>query len=127
MPAMLVDIHGEVSSVAADLGISMKEAVARLCGSDDPLRPAPFLSWRRSWLFARTRNSRQRWESNHLIDGMFLPYAAGYADVVVGERNAIGYLRQARDCPPGARLATNLTEAVAMVNEELALRHDARR
>jgi hypothetical protein len=45
------------------------------------------------------------------MDIMFLCCAAGYADVVVGERQTIGYLRQARIVPDGAALARSLPEA----------------
>ena len=69
----------------------------------------------RAWLFARVRNTQQGWESNDLIDGMYLCCAAGYADLVVGERNAIGYLRQGRDCPLGAELTASLSEAVTVL------------
>jgi hypothetical protein len=57
-------------------------------------------------------NAGQRWEANDLVDIMFLCCAAGYADVVVGERRTIGYLRQARHPPPHARTATILREAL---------------
>jgi hypothetical protein len=41
--------------------------------------------------------------------------AAGYADVVVGERRAVAYLRQARQPRPRARLATTLAEALDLL------------
>jgi len=112
---LLLDHLGDVSSVASELAITTEEAITRLCGTDDPLGRAPFLSRMRAWLFARVRNTQQRWESNDLIDGMYLCCAAGYADVVVGERNDIAYLRQGRDCPPGAELTTSLSEAVTVL------------
>lgn len=48
---------------------------------------------------------------------MFLCCASGYADLVVGERRAIGYLRQARQPPPHARLAISLHEALRVLDE----------
>jgi hypothetical protein len=69
----------------------------------------------RQMLFARMRNADQRWEGNDLVDIMFLCCAAGYADLVVGERRAIGYLRQARQPRPRARLATSLREAIELL------------
>jgi len=68
----------------------------------------------RQMLFARLRNEGP-WKANDLIDIMFLCCGAGYADVVVGERRAIASLRQGRLPPPRARLAVNLSEAVAML------------
>ncbi len=112
---LLLDHLADVSSVASELAITTEEAITRLCATDDPLGRAPFLSRMRAWLFARVRNPQQGWESNDLIDGMYLCCAAGYADLVVGERNAIGYLRQGRDCPPGAELTNSLSEAVTVL------------
>ncbi len=65
----------------------------------------PFLAQMNQLLFARLRNAEQRWEANDLIDIMFLSCAAGYADVLVGERATIGYLRQARAPRASAVLA----------------------
>jgi hypothetical protein len=71
----------------------------------------------RQMLFARLRNADQTWEANDLVDIMFLCCASGYADVVVGERRAIGYLRQARQPRPRARLATSLQVALRVLTE----------
>lgn len=52
-----------------------------------------------------------------LIDILFLTCAAGYADIVLAERQAVAYLAQARTPRPKARLASSLTEAVALIGE----------
>jgi len=97
-----------------------KRVIEYLAGDDDPIARMPFLAQMRQMLFARLRNHTQRWEANDLIDILFLCCAAGYADVVVGERQAIGYLRQARTPRPRARLATTLQEAISMLRLDRA-------
>jgi hypothetical protein len=48
-----------------------------------------------------------------------LAAAAGYADVVVGERRTISDLRTAkRRAPAGAELATSLPDAVALIEAQ---------
>jgi hypothetical protein len=68
-------------------------------------------------LFARLRNAGHGWEATDLVDIMFLCCAGAYADVVVGERPAVGYLRQAQQPAPKSRLATNLHEALTRLEE----------
>ena len=109
---LLDDMTDDLVRVARDASITPEEVIVRLTAADDPLARTPFLAQMRQMLFARLRNAEQTWEANDLVDIMFLCCAAGYADLVVGERRAIGYLRQARQPPPRARLATSLQEAV---------------
>lgn len=109
---MLADMMEDLNRVASEAGITPEEVIARVTAPDDPVARMPFLAQMRQMLFARLRNADQTWEANDLVDIMFLCCAAGYADLVVGERRAIGYLRQACQPPPRARLATSLQEAV---------------
>jgi hypothetical protein len=76
----------------------------------------PYLGRFAAVVFARLRQPTTRWTGNDLNDLNFLGCAAGYADVVVGERNTIGALRTARGVPTGAELAATLTEAVALLD-----------
>jgi hypothetical protein len=46
-------------------------------------------------LYHRLRNADDTWERNDLIDMNFLCCAAGYADIVVGEKQTTEYLRRA--------------------------------
>ena len=112
---LLVDMTDDLLRVAAVAQLSTKAVVERLTDRDDPVASMPFLSQMRQMLFMRLRNTNQRWVANDLVDIMFLCCAAGYADVVVGERQAIGYLRQARRPAPRARLASSLREALELV------------
>jgi hypothetical protein len=76
----------------------------------------PYLGRFAAVVFARLRQPSTRWSGNDLNDISFLCSAAGYADVVVGERNTIGALRTARGVTPGAELAATLTEAIALLH-----------
>ena len=111
----LVDMMDDIVRVARDARISPETVIARLAADDDPVASMPFLGQMRQIIFARLRNVGQRWESNDLVDIMFLCCAAGYADLVVGERQAIGYLRQARRPAPRAKQATSLQEALRLL------------
>lgn len=98
------------------LNLDADEIMRRLTVAEDPVGQMPFLAQLRQMLFARVRNAEQRWESSDLIDTLFLSCAAGYADVVVGEKNAVGYLRQAQNPPSKATLTASLSEAVSLLS-----------
>jgi hypothetical protein len=114
---MLADMTDDLIRVAHEAGVTPEEVIVRLTAADDPVARMPFLAQMRQMLFARLRNADQAWEASDLVDIMFLCCAAGYADLVVGERRTIGYLRQARQPPPHARLASSLQEAVRALDE----------
>ena len=113
----LVDMMDDIVRVARAAKVSPEAVFDRLADDDDddPVSRMPFLGQMRQMLFARMRNSHQRWEANDLVDIIFLCCAAGYADLVVGERRTIGYLRQARQPPPRAQLATSLREVLELL------------
>ncbi len=113
---LLFDMADDVARAGASLGLEPDKVVERLSASDDLIRQMPFVSRVREVLFARLRNAGQPWEANDLVDIMFLCCAAGYADVLVGERQTIGYLRQARNVPPGSRLGRTLREAIEQID-----------
>lgn len=112
---LLADMLDDIMRVAAAARTSPEAVIDRLTADDDPVASMPFLGQMRQMLFARLRNVGQRWEANDLVDIVFLCCAGGYADVVVGERRAIGYLRQARRPAPRAKLATSLSEALRLL------------
>jgi hypothetical protein len=62
--------------------------------ADDLLR-MPLLGRLNEILFLRLRNADDRWASNDFNDMHFLSCAAGYADVVVGEKKMSSYLVRA--------------------------------
>lgn len=68
-------------------------------------------------LYLRLRNADEKWEANDLNDMNSLCAAAGYADVTVGEKKTIEYLRRVepRVCP-GSQLCRQLSEAVELLS-----------
>lgn len=78
----------------------------------------------RDVIHLRLRNDRDVWEPNDLIDMLFLPCAAAYADVVVSERKTGDYLaRVHRSRADGARIVTSfpqLIDALGELTEETA-------
>ncbi len=112
---LIEDLIDDLLHAARAQNTTPERVIACLAGAEDPIARMPFLGQMRQLLFARLRNHTQRWEANDLIDILFLSCAAGYADVVVGERQTIAYLRQARMPPPRAQLVTTLEEAVALL------------
>lgn len=112
---LLLDLADDLAQAGMSLELAPSQVIERLSGPGDPVGGMPFLARIRQLLFARVRNVGQRWEGNDLIDSIFLSCAAGYADVVIGERSAMGYLRQGRHLPPGAQLARTLAEGVQLL------------
>jgi hypothetical protein len=70
----------------------------------------------RAVISARLRSGAASWKGNDLLDLNFLCCAAGYVNVVVGERRTIGDMRTARAVPEGAALACSLSEAVRVLD-----------
>lgn len=111
------DMMDDIMRASVMTRISPQEAVNRLNANDDPIGRMPFLGQLRQLMYMRMRNAGQRWEANDLVDIMFLCCAVGYADLVVGERRTVGYLRQARQPPPPAKTATSLREALDLLEQ----------
>jgi len=114
---LLADLVPELMQLAQISGRDSTEIVDRYLGPEDPIARMPSISRVRGILYGRLRNATQPWEGNDLLDIVNLACASGYADVVIGERQNISYLRQARSVPPGARLATTLAEGVEMLRD----------
>lgn len=120
---LLHDLRDEIVEEGRALGLSREEAEGRLAaGSPDLVSGMPYVSRMRGMILGRVRNVGQRWTANDLMDINCLGCAAGYADVVIGERNAIGYLRNAKPVPPGAALAISLADGLGALDELLAAR-----
>jgi hypothetical protein len=110
-----LDMMDDIIRSSTLAGMSPEEAISRINAKDDPIERAPFLGQMRQMMYLRMRNAGQRWEANDLVDIMFLCCAAGYADLVVGERRAVGYLRQARQPRARAKTARSLGEAIELL------------
>ena len=69
----------------------------------------------------RLANSDDKWERNDLNDLLHLGSAAGYADVVIGERKTCKYLKRADlKVPAGAQIFHRMVEALPAIGAKLA-------
>jgi hypothetical protein len=112
---LITDMAPELMGLGHEIGLTAEEVATKLTTREDLVSAMPFVSRVRAVLFGRLSNATQRWEPNHLIDIMFLGCAAGYADLVIGERQTIGYLRQASGVPEGALVASTLREGLELL------------
>lgn len=118
---LLMDHRDDIAEAAMSCGLKKEEFAAWLSSADDGLRPLPMLSRFREVLLLRLRNADERWDSNDLVDMLYLSAAAGYADVVVGERRMANYLSAASaSVPAGAFVTRKLPEAVEHIERLLA-------
>jgi hypothetical protein len=111
---LISDLGEEIVAAASDSGLDQVPLDRWL--RDDlerDLRAMPCLGRLREMVHERLRNADDHWEANDLIDVTYLSCAAGYADVVVGEKKHSNYLR--RVCgrvSEGAQVFSKLAPAV---------------
>lgn len=108
------DLGADLPAAASESGITPEQFRDWL--QDDAeaaISATPGLGRLREVLHLRLSNADDTWESNDLNDWLHLSYAAGYCDLVLGEKKAINYLRRsAPSVPPGAVLHRRATEAI---------------
>jgi hypothetical protein len=116
--ALLSDLTGEIARAALTAGLSEDDFARWLDDvSHQGFDRMPYLGHLQEVTFHRLSNADDRWEPNDLHDMHYLACAAGYADVVVGERKTTEYLRRSRQrLDSGARLCRNLSEAVEFLD-----------
>lgn len=116
------DMPDDLAIAAAAGGLSPQQLEAWL--KDDAERDfhlLPALGRIREIVHLRLANSDDKWERNDLNDLLHLGSAAGYADVLVGERKTCNYLRRAeRDVPAGAQVFHRMVDAMPMIESKLA-------
>jgi len=117
---LLLDAADDVAAVARALGRQPDEVIEAL-RQPGVVDAQPMLGLMLQVLTARLHNADQRPLPGDLFDFVYLPCAAAYADVLVGERRMIGYLRGARRPAPRAALAANLPEAVPRIKALLSV------
>lgn len=113
--ARLLGDLGDETAVAARRAGLTAEQYSEWLRSDFPerLREMPYVGRLHEVLYHRLRNADDKWERNDLIDMNFLCCAAGYADIVVGEKQTSQYLQRAASMSlPGAVICRTLPQAV---------------
>jgi hypothetical protein len=100
------DLGNDLPAAANESGISPEQFGDWLNqDAETSISAAPGLGRLREVLHLRLSNADDKWESNDLNDWLHLSYAAGYCDLVLGEKKTINYLRRsASRVPPGAIL-----------------------
>lgn len=106
----LADLGTEHMIHARDSGLSPVEYQGWLRErADDDMARLPYLGRNREVIHLKLQNAQKRWHSNDLIDLMYLPCAAGYADYVVCEKHTGDYLqRLSRGRGDGAKVFTSV-------------------
>lgn len=114
---VLADLSREIAVVAKRAGLDTLALDAWLSKYEhDGLGAMPYLGRLEEITYHRLSNADDRWEPNDLHDMHFLPCAAGYADIVVGENQTTHYLRLAeRSLPSKAYTCATLPQAVAQL------------
>lgn len=111
---LIADLGDETAIAAERAGLSPEQYSLWLEDElPDRLREMPYVGRLHEVLYHRLRNADDKWERNDLIDMNFLCCAAGYADVVVGEKQTSEYLRRAESMSTrGAIVCRTLSEAI---------------
>lgn len=107
------DLGTDLPSAAKESGISPEQFGDWLKhAAETAISATPGLGRLREVLHLRLSNADDKWESNDLNDWLHLSYAAGYCDLVLGEKKTINYLRRSTPkVPPGATLHRRASEA----------------
>lgn len=91
----LSDITGELSQAAVQAGVTPDELRDWLTThANHDIRAMPCLGLAREAAFDKLVNARATWESNDLMDTMYLTCAAGYAQHVLCEKHWAGFIGQ---------------------------------
>lgn len=117
------DLGTDLPAAANESGISSEQFSDWLRNDAEPaISATPGLGRLREVLHLRLSNADDRWEGNDLNDWMHLTYAAGYCDLVLGEKKTINYLRRSEArVPSGAVLHRRAREAVVDLEALLEL------
>lgn len=115
---MLQDLRKDLAICAATLDLTQAEFLDWLESEfDDVLLQRPYVGLVLETTRHRLRDSQSRWEPNDLVDMLYLCCAAGYTDLVVGERKFTGYLnRSLRACRVSTPCVRSLSEAVQLLD-----------
>jgi hypothetical protein len=115
---LLTDLVAELLELVDGDPAALVSWTARAQGDVEAM---PYLGRLLAVVFARVRNATGPWRGSDLNDLHCLCSAAGYADIVCGEKRTIGDLKTARRVVSGAALATTLAETVDLVHARATL------
>ncbi len=110
----LSDLSHDLAEVVTASGMSARDFEIWLVDvSEDDIASLPYMGRMRDVLHLRLRNPSERWGANDLVDMMYLPCAAAYADFVVAENQARHHLLRAQHGrTDGAQVMSSVAELV---------------
>jgi hypothetical protein len=120
----ITDMQDDVARAALEGGLTAEQFGDWLqSGAEDSFHALPALGRIREVLHLRLLNADDKWHRNDLNDVLHLCSAAGYADVVVGEKKTSSYLRRVKDqVPEGAQVFHRISEALPVIEAAVASR-----
>ena len=116
----LSDMAQEIAGAAGDAGLDQAGLAQWLAADalEEELARMPCLGRQYEVIHQRLSNADDHWEANDLTDVNFLACAAGYADVVVGEKKISEYLKRVTPkVTEGAFVCRHLSDAVEWLQE----------
>lgn len=113
------DMAEEIAGAASDVGLDQSDLDDWIADElDASLSQMPYLGRQYEVIHQRLSNADDHWEGNDLTDINYLSCAAGYADVVVGEKKISEYLKRvAPKVAEGALVCRRLSDAVGWIRE----------
>lgn len=119
---MLHDLRKDLASCAVALSLTPSDLLEWLESEfDDVLLQRPYVGLVLETTRQRLRDTRSHWEPNDLVDMHYLSCAAGYTDIVVGERKFTSYLnRSLSKCGVNTPCVRSLGDGVQQIDELLA-------
>jgi len=119
LAAFVKDLGHGLSDAARAGDLSSAELTSWVdTDGDDNIGRLGYLGRRREVMHFRLVNADDHWDEHDLIDMMYLPCAAHYADYVVCEKKTGDYLqRVARDRSGGATVVTSIRDLVSALGE----------
>jgi hypothetical protein len=113
---LIADQREDLTRVAARVATPERFAEWLSHEFANDLARMPYVGRLSEVLYLRLRNADEKWEANDLNDMNFLCAAAGYADITIGEKKTIEYLRRAEPrVRPRSQLCRRLSEAVELL------------
>jgi len=125
----LTDLGQHLTSACIAAGVTEEAFRCWLHGTpDEHLKQLPYLGRAREVHYQRLMNPQDRWHPHDLIDWMYLPLAAGYADHVVCENSHAHQLRRAQRAvlTPGAEVHTSFGQLLSALSSPVGERSPER-
>jgi hypothetical protein len=116
--AFLLDLGQHVAAACRSAGMDVASFRDWLLDApENQIRSLPYLGRAREVHHQRLMNAQDRWHPHDLIDWLYLPLAAGYADHVVCENSHGHHLRRVDQALPtsGAQIHTTFSTLLAHI------------